>query len=111
MEKNTLSQDEIVGKQVIDSNGAIVGNVKEVTFDTALKTVALDVTVKKGLTITIEYDDIAVIGDVILLKPKDQHPTAVPTTPNPTTPGRCRNCNYQNDINAKFCIKCGTNLQ
>ena len=70
MEKKPHSEDDIVGKQVIDSNATVIGNVKEIIFDTSLKTIALNVTVKKGTNITIEYNDIAVIGDVILLKPK-----------------------------------------
>jgi sporulation protein YlmC with PRC-barrel domain len=116
MEKKYLSLDNVVGKQVIDSNATIVGNVKEVTFDTSMKTIALKVTAKEGNDIAIEGGNITAIGDVVLLKPKEAPPTAVPTThyptsPGPTTPGLCSNCKYQNDINTKFCIKCGTKLQ
>lgn len=73
MEKKFISPETIVGKQVIDSNGTIVGNVKEVIFDTSMKTIALNVTAKKGKDVTIEGDNINItIGDVVLLKPKEQ---------------------------------------
>ena len=106
MKKKYLSREAIVGKQVIDSNGIIVGDVKEVTFESAMKTIALNVTAKEGHEITIESNNISAFGDVVLLKPKEQPPTAVPTAS-----GLCRICGYQNSVSAIFCIKCGTKLQ
>ena len=85
MEKKYVSIDTIVGKQVIDSNAMRFGNIKEVTFDTSMKSLAFIVT-KEGNDITIEANNIATIGDVVLLKPIEQPSTTVLTTPEPSTP-------------------------
>lgn len=108
-----LTRDDIAGKQVIDSNARIVGSVKDISF-------ALIVSVDKGNDISIEGNNIAAIGDLILIRPKEQSTAAVPTMPS-STPlsstilGRCGNCGYQNGINQekaiRFCIRCGTKLQ
>ena len=109
-----LTRDDIAGKQVIDSNARIVGSVKDISF-------ALIVSVDKGNDISIECNNIAAIGDLILIKQKEQSTTAaIPTMPS-STPlsstvlGRCGNCGYQNGITQekaiRFCIRCGTKLQ
>ncbi len=56
--------------------------------------------------IILEKVEISAFGDVVLLKPKEQPPAAVPTAS-----GLCRICGYQNSVSAIFCIKCGTKLQ
>ena len=121
MDKKYLSKD-FVGKQIIDSKANIVGNVKEMSFDISSKNIILIVTAKSGGEITIDSNDIALIGDVILLKavklptPSPSKTPPVPkktqNTPQPSsTPGLCNSCGYQNDANSNFCIKCGAKLK
>ncbi|MDQ1281461.1 MAG: hypothetical protein QG670_2726 [Thermoproteota archaeon] len=103
-----LTRDDITGKRVIDSNAMIIGNVKDISF-------SLIVTADKGNDINIECNKIAAIGDLILIKLKEQPRTTFPTLSDSTTTGLCKNCNYQNEIYQekaiRFCTKCGTRLQ
>ena len=124
MEKKYLSGDEIIGKQVVDSNAIIVGKVKNVAIDITSKNIALTVTTKKSGEIHIERSSVTIIGDVVLLNkpiqalispPTEEAPTPSKVEERPvkpaTTPGLCNSCGYQNDADSKFCIKCGTNLK
>jgi len=124
MEKKYLSRDKIIGKQVIDSGAMIIGNVKDLAFDIEAKEIALTISTKTGTEVTVVSSNISTIGEVILLNKKIELPETpltatytpppikeVSTTTPPTRPGLCKICNFQNDSNAKFCIKCGARLQ
>ncbi|MFH0896562.1 MAG: zinc-ribbon domain-containing protein [Candidatus Bathyarchaeota archaeon] len=138
MENKYLSRDRVVGKQVIDSNAIIVGNVKDMSFNLASKSIALTVATKTATEIVIDGESIIVVGDVILVNktielplilksegvstpprlqvvnlPSSTTPIPVPTSiPAPTSAniGICSICGYRNDLNSKFCIKCGNKL-
>jgi sporulation protein YlmC with PRC-barrel domain len=128
MEKKYLSKDKLVGKQVIDSEAVIAGKVKDMVFDLDSKEICVTITTKTGEEVTVSGSDIGNVGDVVLVKRKIDLPEAVSTAPPVSTssplpsqgaevsaasslkPGLCRNCSYQNDVTAKFCIKCGTKL-
>ena len=121
MEKKYLSRDKIIGKEVIDSKANIVGNVKDISFDLDSKNLAITVMANDKSEILIEGNNINVVGDVILLNKSmdvllspepevlDREKTEEKPTPS-TTPGLCSLCGYQNDLSAKFCIKCGNKL-
>ena len=136
MEKKYLSRDKIIGKQVVDSKGMIVGSVKDLSLDFETKGIALTVTTRAGKETVVEGSNVVNVGDVILLN-KDMEVPETPTTtpititpqaaytPPPVTevppapqappvppakPGLCQTCNFQNDVNSKFCIKCGSRL-
>jgi len=125
VEKKLLSRDKIVGKQVIDSNGTILGTVKDITFDLAQSKMSITITDEKGKGTEISSDEVSAVGDVVLLKkPRGTEAVAVSPTPTPptkpapppsakapTTPGLCPNCGYQNEAESRFCIKCGTRLK
>ena len=120
MEKKYLSRDKIIGKQVIDSKGMIIGSAKDLSIDFETKGIALTLTTRAGTEIVIQGGDVTNIGDVILLNKEMELPEAsVPETPQvtpsanvvpPLKQGLCRACNFQNDANSKFCIKCGNKL-
>jgi sporulation protein YlmC with PRC-barrel domain len=134
LEKNFLSREKIVGKQVIDENGIIAGTVKDITFDLPRGKMSIIMADDKGKETEISSDNVSAVGDVVLLtgseKPAKQIITvAKPTTPATTvpsttpvpaplpstktssTPGLCSNCNFQNEPESHFCIKCGTKLK
>ena len=128
MDKKYLSRDKIIGKEVIDPTGTIVGSVKDIVLDLNSKNIALTILTKAGSDIIIGGDSIIVVGDVILLnktielakmesvltpdKAQVAPQTILPasTQPLPSTPGLCKVCGYKNDANSKFCIKCGNKL-
>ena len=109
---------------MIDSSAMIIGSVKDLSFDFERKEIALVITARTGAEIIVVGGDVSNVGDVILLNKKIELPAAPPIpTPSVTVPpspakevaappktGLCPICNFQNDPNAKFCIKCGTKL-
>jgi sporulation protein YlmC with PRC-barrel domain len=122
MESKYLSRDKIVGKQVIDSNGVIMGTIKEIAFDLPGGKMSITVTDEKGKDTEITSDDISALGDVMLLKAPQmsvtieapQKPstlTKAAPAPSATSSGPCPNCGYQNETESRFCIKCGTKLK
>ena len=119
MSKKYLSRKDIVGKQVIDSEANILGNVKELSFDLETRDIGLTITTKNGKEVNVSSRDMSSIGDVILLKrtlSEVETPNVVekapspPPPPQPAKPGLCPVCGYQNEKTAKFCIKCGAKM-
>jgi len=79
----TLSREIIVGKQVIDSDGHILGSVKNIALDLKSKEFSLKVATRSGGEMSVQVDDIAASGDVILLNKvitiqESPAPTAAP---------------------------------
>ena len=124
MEKKYLSRDQIIDKDVIDSNAIKIGKVKDIALDLNSKKIAFTILTKTDEDITIDGENISVVGDVVLLNKTLELLTApasqeekvstpeIPMAPSQpsNTPGLCNICAYQNDRNAKFCIKCGHKL-
>lgn len=136
MEKNYLTKDKIIGKQVADTQAMIVGTVKDLSFDIVAKKIALTITTQDGEDINVESEAVKAIGDIVLLSdtisdltkpapapppstttivPKPSAPTASPketTTQDKPTPakGLCASCGFQNEPTNKFCIKCGSKI-
>jgi sporulation protein YlmC with PRC-barrel domain len=138
LEKNYLTKDKIIGKQVADTQAIIVGTVKDLSFDIVAKKIALTITTQDGEDINVESEAVKAIGDIVLLSntiseltkpiPEPQPPTSTttlePSAPTPTespkepitqdkpTPakGLCASCGFQNEPTNKFCIKCGSKI-
>jgi len=130
--EGSLSRERIVGKQVIDANGHILGSVKDIALDLKSKAFSIKVATRSGAEVAVQVEDIAASGDVILLNkpvmvpenldaaqapapmiqpaPASQAPAAVVLAPS-QAPGFCLSCGYQNDPSSRFCIKCGTKLK
>ena len=130
--ESSLSRERIVGKQVIDSNGHILGSVKDIALDLKSKAFSIKVATRSGAEVAVQVEDIAASGDVILLNkpivvlenlgaaqapPPVVQPAPLPQAPAPVAPataqppGLCPSCGYQNDPSSRFCIKCGTKLR
>jgi len=131
-----LRREELVGKSVVARNAQIIGTVSDLAVSTDGR-LALQVQKKStgnGDTtdLFIGADQIQAVGDVVLLKsssdsigaPTPNSPptvtalppstAVVPPPPPPTAMPQsktCQKCGYVNAPNAKFCIKCGANLQ
>jgi len=123
MDKKYLVRDKIVGKEVIDSNGMMIGNVKDIAIDLNSKDIDLTVQMKTGTDMVLEGESIIVVGDVVLINKKIEMPISSqlekdskPEVPQIKTQptigsGLCSSCSYQNEKSAKFCIKCGQKLR
>ena len=138
MEKNYLTKDKIIGKQVADTQAKIVGTVKDLSFDIVAKKIAITITTPDGDDINVESEAVKAVGDIILLSdtiseltkptpaPKPSASTSVPepSAPTPTASpkepisqdkpmpakGLCASCGFQNEPTNKFCIKCGSKI-
>ncbi len=138
MEKNYLTKDKIIGKQVADTQAKIVGTVKDLSFDIVAKKIAITITTQDGDDINVESEAVKAVGDIILLSdtiseltkptpaPKPSPSTSVPepSAPTPTASpkepttqdkpmpakGLCASCGFQNEPTNKFCIKCGSKI-
>lgn len=132
MERSLRSREYYVGKRVIDIDGMIVGNLKDITFDMAMKEIAFTVSTPGGTEVALNQNDVSAVGDVILLKssvgaskpptpatpsaptPSAPRPTPTPPSPpevTPSEPTLCPKCGFRNEPATKFCIKCGTRLR
>jgi sporulation protein YlmC with PRC-barrel domain len=102
------------GIQVIDSKGAVVGNVKDVSVDFRNKALAFHVTTKARTEIDVPWDDVLSVEDVVLLKKEIDvaEEAAASTSPPPVQAALiCPNCGASAPSHAKFCPKCGTSLR
>lgn len=113
-----IKREEVVGKQVVESRGYIIGTVKDLSFALTAEGVELAVTVDSGgKEINIAWEEIQSIGDVVLLKTEREKPPAPAVTP--IAPAAlpsvgiekpCPYCGFKNPADAKFCVRCGRRL-
>jgi sporulation protein YlmC with PRC-barrel domain len=100
--------------QVIDSKGAVVGNVKDVSVNFRAKALAFHITTKAHTEIDVPWDDVLSLEDVVLLKKEVELPaaTTVGYPPPPTVQAAviCPRCGASAPSRAKFCPKCGSAL-
>ncbi|MEM2568142.1 MAG: PRC-barrel domain-containing protein [Candidatus Bathyarchaeia archaeon] len=69
-QEKAVTKDMLVGMQVIDAEGRIVGTVKDVSFIVGKTGISLYVEGKKGESRNIPWDEVQAVGDFILLKPE-----------------------------------------
>ncbi len=67
-QKRVLTRDNLIGMQIINSDGYILGNVKEVALVLGEPDQAITIEDSQGKLNYIRWSDVAVAGDVILLK-------------------------------------------
>ncbi|MEM3028308.1 MAG: PRC-barrel domain-containing protein [Candidatus Bathyarchaeia archaeon] len=80
-EKSFIKRGDLLGKQVIENRGLIIGNVRDVAFSFLEDRIELALTVQAGSQeINIPWHEVQAVGDVILLKvSRDKvRPSAMP---------------------------------
>jgi sporulation protein YlmC with PRC-barrel domain len=82
--EKTVTKDALVGMQVIDADGLIVGDVKDVAFTVGKLGVSINVENKKGDTRNIAWEQIQAVGDVVILKQSLVVEEITVTTVSPT---------------------------
>lgn len=117
-----IKRSEVVGKQVVEKRGYVIGTVKDLSFSLTPEGVELAISVDSaGRELNIPWADIQAIGDVVLLKSQYEKPSPPPTlvtpptvpTPPPVGTGLekiCPYCEFKNPPDAKFCVRCGRRL-
>lgn len=91
----------ISGMAVIDDNAKRVGTAKQVGIDSSQK-VVLVLTNNEGNDVTVPWNNVRKIGEVILLGNSSEM--------NLSQSGNCPNCNFINKTSSKFCEQCGGKL-
>ena len=106
---------QIIGLQVIDTRGSMIGNVKDISVDFEGKSISFHVNAKNNTELDFNWDDVQSVQDVILLKKQVELPSApADHTSNPPTVQAliiCPSCGASTPAHAKFCSKCGTSLK
>ena len=99
------SFNAITGMSVYDSNAKKIGTVKQVGVDST-QTVVLIITKSDGTEVSIKWNEIKKIGEIIILGEGQISTTSVPNTNS----FRCTGCGFQNKPGSKFCESCGNKL-
>ncbi len=93
--------NSISGMAVIDENAKKIGTSKQVGVDSS-QNVVLVITNNEGNDITVPWNKIRKIGEVILLGSSSESTAS--------QSGNCSSCNYSNKVGSKFCEQCGGKL-
>ena len=97
-----------MGMDVYDENAKKIGIAKQVGVDSNQK-IVLVISDNEGNDVTINWERMGTIGEVIFLG----NSNASPTQTSNVQPGeglRCPSCNFDNKPDSKFCESCGTQL-
>ena len=95
-------REEIVGKEIIDSEAKKTGTVKDLAWSSEGK---LAIIVERGREeeAYLSFDQVEKIGDVVFIKAS----SSLESVPMKT----CPVCKHKNFVEAKFCQKCGKTLE
>ena len=93
------SFSSITGLGVYDTEARKVGVVKEMGIQPDQSSVVLVVTKNDGTNVTIKWDEIRKIGEIVLLGSSLENNL------------KCIKCNYTNSQGSKFCESCGNKLK
>jgi len=98
------SFSSILGMAVYDENAKRVGTAKQVGVD-ASASVVLVITNNDGNDVTIPWNNIKKVGEIVLLGT-----TGGIVTSQVGQGSKCPNCSFANNAGSKFCEDCGTPL-
>jgi len=90
----------ITGLSVYDSEAKRVGVVKEMGIQPDQSSIVLVVTKNDGTDVTIKWDEIRKVGEIVLLGGSLGENSL-----------KCSKCNYTNSQGSKFCESCGNKLK
>ena len=107
--RKTLTRDMLIGMQVIDQEGMIVGKVKDLSLVVGEMDQALMIHDDAGHETVSRWSDVAAVGDVILLK-GGQAVAAPVAQPVGGAPSKCPYCGAPLDPGSIFCDTCGRRL-
>ena len=97
MEKTdkSLTKERLISMQVVDSNGRLVGKVKDVTFEIGKSGISLSIEKENGQLQTISWAEIQGASDFVVLKPVQQsniQPEQQPVQPKQSNQQLCPTC-------------------
>ena len=98
----------IMGMDVFDENAKKIGIAKQVGVNST-QTLVLVISDKEGNDVSVNWDRIGTVGEVIFLGKNDKNAAQVSTV-KVGEGARCPDCNFDNKPDSKFCEMCGTQL-
>lgn len=98
----------IMGMDVFDENAKKIGIAKQVGVNST-QTLVLVISDKEGNDVSVNWDRIGTVGEVIFLGKNDKNTSQISTT-NVGEGARCPDCNFDNKPDSKFCEMCGTQI-
>jgi sporulation protein YlmC with PRC-barrel domain len=69
-QEKAVTKDMLVGMDVIDGEGKLVGTVKDVAFMVGKMGLSLYIESKKGEGKNVTWEDVQAVGDYVILKPE-----------------------------------------
>ena len=79
-DKKALTKDRLIGMQVYNSEGNLMGEVQDIAFTVGKMGMTLIVETKKGESQEFAWEDIQAAGDIVVLKPKGNVASMASTT-------------------------------
>lgn len=93
--ERTVTRERLIGMQVIDGSGFLVGTVKDISFAIGKPGILLYVEGKDGTAKEIPWEEVQAIGDFVLLRMRPTQ-AAVTQLPQPAAQAQtptCPTCN------------------
>ncbi|MFQ5969380.1 MAG: PRC-barrel domain-containing protein [Nitrososphaerales archaeon] len=97
---------KLIGMSVYDSDAMLVGTVKEIGLRDNRSKIVMAISTTEQSEMEVLWDQIARIGDVVLLKIS----TGVKTSLGINSANKCNKCEFENKQDSKFCEQCGNKL-
>ncbi|MDI9619297.1 MAG: PRC-barrel domain-containing protein [Candidatus Nezhaarchaeota archaeon] len=100
--ERSVTRERLIGMQVVDGEGYLVGAVKDISFAIGRMGISLLVEGKDGSAREIPWEDVQSVGDFVLLKPRPAQapPAQAPAAQQPP----------QLQERAQVCPTCGGSL-
>jgi len=102
MQDGFIALRKLVGMSVYDSNATLIGTVKDLGLRDGRTKIVMVISTAEQTEKEIPWDIVMKIGDIVLLKTKEQE--------TKVAKGKCGKCGFQNEENSRFCEQCGSKL-
>ncbi|MFQ5941256.1 MAG: PRC-barrel domain-containing protein [Nitrososphaerales archaeon] len=94
---------KLIGVNVYDENAILVGTIKDIGLSDNKSKIVVVISTTEQTEREIPWDTIMKIGDVVLIKPKEQGRSDISFR-------NCKRCGFDNKVDSKFCEECGNKL-
>jgi sporulation protein YlmC with PRC-barrel domain len=109
-QERAVPRDKLIGMQVIDAEGRMVGIVKDVAFLVGKMGISLSVENKKGEGRNVTWDEVQAVGDFVVLKPATQAATTAQPVQQQAAQPVCPTCkgplSFIQQYQRWYCYKC-----
>ncbi len=110
--EKSVTRERLIGMQVIDGDGYLVGTVRDISFTIGRMGISLYVEGKDGSTREVPWEEVQSVGDFVLLKPRPaqvleaQQPQQVQQAQAPVCPTCKGPLTWIPQYQRWYCYKC-----